>query len=217
MSGVENSHSRQATPALTLPLVAPVSMSGFPCLNFSDFRADELAGYVCDHHHSFTRRTSKSILNRLDEVLKSDEQAKEEYRHLWKLCDILFNEIENHMRKEETILFPFIRKMVQAEQGIGEKEFPSFTMVRNPIDLLKKEHRRINLLLQEIRIATHYYKPAEESSAICKLCLSEMFDLDQDIQKHLYLEETVLYPKLIALEESISSSRPGKGVIPSAS
>lgn len=217
MFPVENSHSSMPGPGLTLSSIGSFFMSGYHHLNFSEFRADELAGYISDKHHSFTRRIAENILERLNQLMGSEERGREEYRHLRNLCDMLFSELNNHMRKEETILFPFIRKMVQTEQGQVEKEFPAVTMVKNPIDLLLREHRRISLLLQEIRVTTHNYKPAEERSTYCKLCLSELFDLDQDIQKHFYLEETVLYPKLLALEESIAAARPDSGIIPSAS
>jgi regulator of cell morphogenesis and NO signaling len=186
-------------------------MPTYHLLNFTEFRADELAGYVTDKHHSYARQAAEIIHDRLNHLMSMNDDSKEDYRHLWNLFDQLFLELDNHMRKEETILFPFVRKMVQADQGHGEDEFPSVTMVRNPIELLLKEHRRVSNLLQELRMATNHYKPADESSPTCKLCLAEMFDLDQDIQRHFYLEETVLYPKLIRLEEKLTASKTDAG------
>lgn len=211
MFRVENSHSIPFETCIALFLNVYDQMPAYPFHHFSAFRADELATYITDNHHRYTRQSAEVIHERLHQLMSREDHARDEYRHLWNLFDLLFHELDNHMRKEETILFPFVRKMVQVLLGTFPHDFPEATMIKKPIELLLKEHRRISLLLQEIRLATSYYKPADDASDNCRFCLAEMFDLDQDIQKHFYLEETVLYPKILSLEESIALSGPGAG------
>jgi len=182
-------------------------MSKFSLSNFTEFRADELAAYVTDNHHGFTRQSAEVIHDLLNQLTLSGEYSKEDFRYLWNLFDLLFNELDRHMKKEETLLFPLIRKMTQALQGRDNHDLPSSLAIRNPVILLTKEHRRIQLILEEIRLATNHYIFGEEASELRKACLSEMFEIDQDIQKHFYIEETILYPKLLSLEDNIGRKK----------
>ena len=178
-------------------------MSKSSPINFSEYGADELAAYITDHHHGFTRQSAEIIHDQLNQLTISGEYSKEDYRYLWNLFDLLFNELDRHMKKEETVLFPLIRKMMRVTQGKENQELLSNVEMRKPLALLLKEHHRIQLILQEIRIATDHYTARTNASVFCKDCLSEMSVVDQDIQKHFYIEENFLYPKLLSLEEKI--------------
>ncbi|MEZ5149349.1 MAG: hypothetical protein R2759_20355 [Bacteroidales bacterium] len=52
--------------------------------------------------------------------------------------------LAQHMKKEELVLFPYIRNLVKADMENKKIEAPGFGSIKNPIQMMEEEthHRR---------------------------------------------------------------------------
>ncbi|MES2560886.1 MAG: hemerythrin domain-containing protein [Bacteroidota bacterium] len=66
---------------------------------------------------------------------------------------------------------------------------------------MRKQHTSIKHLFKKLRVFTNNYAVPKQASAALKLCYAQLFNFEQDVLKHLFLEEDVLFPRLLELNE----------------
>ena len=123
-----------------------------------------------------------------------------------KIADLFLtvrDELEMHMMKEERILFPHITKLVGlSNNGIGEST-PYFGTIKNPIAMMEAEHQSTGDGMSEIRNLTNNYTPPDDACETYKISFKELKEFEEDLHKHVHLENNILFPKAIKLEESL--------------
>src|SRR5690606_30884904 len=88
--------------------------------SFSDYQSwplDLLADYIEKKHHRYVQDKTLELQPYLDKICKVHGQNHPELFEIRKEFNESAGELAVHMKKEELILFPFIRKMVKAKQG----------------------------------------------------------------------------------------------------
>ena len=113
------------------------------------------------------------------------------------MCDLvhaLQRDLEPHLAKEETILFPAIRALAG-----GRTELP-FGTIRHPITMMSFEHDRAGELLARLRESTDDYRAPADGCGCYQLLYERLARLETDTHRHIHLENNVLFPAAIALE-----------------
>jgi regulator of cell morphogenesis and NO signaling len=103
-----------------------------------------------------------------------------------------------HMLKEEHVLFPYIRAL--AAPG-GPPPAP-FGTVRNPVRMMMREHDRAAELLAAIAAATNDLTPPADACNSFRALYAGLAALRLDLLKHVSLENNVLFPRAVALEDA---------------
>jgi regulator of cell morphogenesis and NO signaling len=109
-----------------------------------------------------------------------------------------------HMTKEEKILFPYIDALVDALRG-GSRLPPSpFGTIVNPIRVMETDHECAGDLLARLRELTRNFEPPSDACMTYRLCYQELGQFEADLHRHVHLENNVLFPRAIALEDELS-------------
>ena len=113
-------------------------------------------------------------------------------------------EMEEHMKKEELILFPRIKSL---ETLITEKtELKlNITYLQAPINMMEEEHEQAGKLLAEIRELTNNYAPPDDACTTYRLSFAALKAFELDLHQHVHLENNILFPKAIDLFKKTSS------------
>lgn len=104
------------------------------------------------------------------------------------------------MKKEELILFPFIKQLVKADKEGVKANLPHFGTVNNPIAMMEDEHENAGNIFKEICKLTNNYTPPERACNTFKALYAKLEEFEQDLHQHIHLENNILFPKAIALE-----------------
>jgi regulator of cell morphogenesis and NO signaling len=107
--------------------------------------------------------------------------------------------------KEEEILFPHIKYLVKSKANGTKIESPYFGTVQNPIRLMESEHQNAGDELFEIRRLSNSYKVPEDACNTFSVTFQELKEFEEDLHKHVHLENSILFPKSIQLEAELSS------------
>jgi regulator of cell morphogenesis and NO signaling len=86
-----------------------------------------------------------------------------------------------------------------AEQLCGGLVSP-FGTVENPIRMMEREHREAGDELHMIRKLTRNYAAPEDGCTTYAVCMAELREFERDLHRHVHLENNVLFPRAIALE-----------------
>jgi len=121
-----------------------------------------------------------------------------------KLYHNVANELIAHMKKEEQILFPYIKKMVNILNGKVASSLSPFGTVNNPIKMMEEEHENAGDIFKTISSLTNGYTPPPEACNTFKALYSKLEEFEQDLHQHIHLENNILHPKAIKLEQKLS-------------
>jgi regulator of cell morphogenesis and NO signaling len=159
----------------------------------------ELIDHIVDVHHAFTR-AAIARLSRLIEKVVACHGAR--HRELESVAIAFFEltaEMEPHMAREEHVLFPYILALA----GPGERPGPPpFLTVRNPVRMMMVQHDQAAQLLAEIQEASQDFAVPEDACASYVALYAGLGELRLDLLTHVWLENNVLFPRAIALEDT---------------
>jgi len=67
--------------------------------------------------------------------------------------------------------------------------------------MMEREHRDAADYLMAIRLLTHGYAAPEDGCTTYRVCMAELDRFECDLHRHVHLENNVLFPRAIALEQ----------------
>ena len=173
-------------------------------IDFNSWPLDLLVDYIEKTHHRYVEVKTPVLLQFLDKLCTvhgSNHPELFEINELFKGCA---GELAQHMKKEELILFPFIKKMIGATISHENIEPPFFGTVNNPITMMMEEHDAEGERFRRIAKLTNNYTTPEDACNTYRATYSILNDFEQDLHKHIHLESNILFPKAIALEKFFS-------------
>jgi len=106
------------------------------------------------------------------------------------------------MMKEERILFPYIE---QLEAAVSESHpLPScmFGSVQNPVRMMMIEHDDAGNALREMRAVTNSYALPADACASYQELYRALPAFEADLHEHIHLENNILFPRTIEMEEN---------------
>ncbi|KIX20333.1 iron-sulfur cluster repair di-iron protein [Flavobacterium sp. 316] len=177
--------------------------------NHTDFQSwpiDFLIDYIKKNHHRYIEEKTPTLLAYLDKLCKVHGSAHPELLLINELFKSSAGELAQHMKKEELILFPFIEKMSNAIRGNFSLEPPHFGKVENPIAMMKDEHENEGDRFVRISELTNNYTPPTDACNTYKVTFLMLQEFEQDLHKHIHLENNILFIKAIEMEKKLFAS-----------
>jgi len=105
--------------------------------------------------------------------------------------------------KEERILFPYIKQLHYAKKNNEQITPPLFGTIKNPIRMMEAEHQSAGDALHKIRELSNDFTFPPDACNTFKALYSELKEFEEDLHKHIHLENNILFPKSIKLEEEL--------------
>ncbi|GAA4334616.1 iron-sulfur cluster repair di-iron protein [Flaviaesturariibacter amylovorans] len=180
-----------------------VARSGAPAENFDRWDPAFLADYIYNKHHRYYYDEAPVIANLLNKVYEHHGSVFPQLTKLKEAWNELANELGGHFAKEEKVLFPFIRVLVQAQTTGDMAPLRQQFSLREPVQMMEADHEAAGELLQNIRSLTNGYTPPEGTCNSFALLYRKLEDLEGDLHQHIHLENNVLFPKALKLEQSL--------------
>jgi regulator of cell morphogenesis and NO signaling len=168
-----------------------------------DWELDIIVDYIIDNHHKFVREMIPIISSHTEKVATVHGGNHPETIKVAKIFSAVYKELKQHMMKEEEILFPYIKYMVKVGKSEAKYEKPYFGRIGNPISMMELEHQSAGESMNSIRKLTNSYAIPLDACNTYKVCLKELKEFEEDLHKHVHLENNVLFPKAVILEEQL--------------
>ncbi|OXA86438.1 iron-sulfur cluster repair di-iron protein [Flavobacterium hercynium] len=170
-------------------------------IDFNSWPLDLLADYIEKTHHRYVEEKSQVLLAFLDKLCKVHGANHPELFRINELFIGCAGELSQHMKKEELMLFPFVKRMVKTKESDGILTQPSFGTVSNPIAMMMHEHDGEGERFREIAELTNNYNPPADACTTYKVTFAMLKEFEEDLHKHIHLENNILFPKAVLLEQ----------------
>ena len=168
-------------------------------IDFQSWDMDLLADYIEKKHHRYVEKKIPELKTYLNKISKVHGERHPELIEIEALFTASALELMAHMNKEEMVLFPFVRKMSTDEIN----QPPSFGTVQNPINMMMQEHDNEGERFRLIASLSDDYTPPQDACATYQVAFSMLKEFEEDLQKHIHLENNILFPKAIEAERRL--------------
>jgi regulator of cell morphogenesis and NO signaling len=160
----------------------------------------ELTKHIRERHHGYVRGAIPRVRALLEKVKAKHGATRPEIALIEGLFLQLGQEMIAHMQKEEIVLFPYIERLELARREGAKLERPFFQTVRNPIQMMINEHDAAGDLAKQIRKASSGYATPADACASYQRLYSELLEFETDLHQHVHLENNILFPRAIEME-----------------
>ncbi|PZX50675.1 regulator of cell morphogenesis and NO signaling [Algoriphagus ratkowskyi] len=171
--------------------------------DFNSWPLDLLATYIEKKHHRYVESRITEIKPMLAKIVKVHGDMHPELLEVEELFLGSAGELTAHMKKEEFILFPFVKKLVEAQESNTEVTPGQFGTVANPIAMMMDEHSAEGERFRKIAEITNDYTPPKGACTTYMVTFSLLKEFEQDLHHHIHLENNILFPKAIELEKTL--------------
>lgn len=173
--------------------------------DYQSWPIDLLADYIEKKHHRYVEDKTLEIKPYLDKICKVHGEVHPELFEINEQYTAAAGELAAHMKKEELILFPYIRKMVKAKLENDKLDASQFGTVENPIQMMMHEHNTEGDRFRKIEELSNQYNPPQDACNTYKITFALLKEFEQDLHLHIHLENNILFPKAIGLEKQLSA------------
>lgn len=171
-------------------------------IDFNSWPLDLLADYVEKTHHRYIEDKTPALLQFLNKISKVHGERHPELVEVYQLFEESAHDLAAHLKKEELILFPFIKKMIHAQRENLPLENPHFGTVENPVTMMKHEHSVEGDRFETIRELTNDYQIPTDACSTYQVTFKMLEEFENDLHKHIHIENNILFPKAIELEKT---------------
>lgn len=171
---------------------------------FEDMPLDKLIDHIVKVHHSFVVKMLARIGAHCDKVMNAHGNNHPELSEIKIIWTELSEELENHLMKEERMLFPYIKNLVRTKKDSLSLPYAPFGAVSNPITVMEKEHTSAGDAFSKLRAITSDFSLPADACATFAVFYDELKDFEKDLHMHIHLENNILHPKAIKLEYELT-------------
>ncbi len=163
-----------------------------------------LTNYILKTHHQYVKDNAERIIAVAEEVGKTHGADKPHLKELGENVGPMIKDFIVHMSKEEDVLFPAINHMLDLLRK-GEKQAGPGGDIARGIRKMEEEHDETRVFLQRFRKITNGYQLDADACEAQKLLYKDLQLFENDCWLHVHLENNILFPKTIILEQMISN------------
>jgi regulator of cell morphogenesis and NO signaling len=111
----------------------------------------------------------------------------------------LTNELLQHLRKEEVVLFPAIVALEAAATARDGRNYGRWLWIEEPIRAMQAEHSSAQAKFAAIRKATDGYALPAGACPTFRGLFFGLQELERDVRAQMALEDEVVFPRAVAL------------------
>lgn len=176
------------------------NQAGAGNFDFDSWELSFLIDFIINTHHNYIRKAVPEILPLAQKVAEVHGDLHPEVIQINHLFNTLVNELMSHMEKEEQILFPMIKKMVDPKTSQEELDNFHCGSVDGPISVMEAEHDNAGDVLKEISKLSSGYTLPEGACNTYRVLYGKLNEFENDLHRHIHLENNILFPKSLQLE-----------------
>jgi regulator of cell morphogenesis and NO signaling len=170
---------------------------------YNEWSPDFLIDYIVNNHHAYITRMTPILAAHTQKIAAVHGKNHPELLPVAAGFERVYKDLKHHMMKEEQILFPFVKQLVNAKKNGKKSEAPYFGSVKNPIRMMEAEHQAAGDEMYDIRNLTNNYLVPEDACNTYSVTMQELREFEEDLHKHVYLENYILFPKSVELEQEL--------------
>lgn len=173
----------------------------FPENELQSFSSTLIVDYLRKSHSDFNNVSLPKIETLLNNLV--DSSKSNDLKVIQSFYKKYKNELLDHILDEEENAFPYVLELQKA-YDLKTNPLPE-KVAQYSIQRFEKEHTNIDEKLFDLKnIIINYLEPNYNDKA-CNEFLFELFQFERDLKDHARIEDKILVPKVIRIENEIKN------------
>jgi regulator of cell morphogenesis and NO signaling len=161
--------------------------------NFSEWDLGFLSDYIVNTHHKYVLRTLPQLTGYTKKLAEVHGDRHSELREVADLFVKINEELLQHMKKEEYVLFPAIKEALKT--GSPEARLK----IASEISRMTGEHEFAGGAMDKINVITNSYTVPDDGCNTYRVAFALLQQFEDDLHVHVHLENNILFPKALKL------------------
>lgn len=175
---------------------------GTAARDWSEASLEEICSQIVERHHAYIRTELPRLEMLAQKVVSRHGPNHPELEQIQELVGTLGEELLQHLSKEEMVLFPYIANLERNMADCGPRPLGCFGAVRNPIRVMITEHDAAGDAMARMRALSGGFVPPDGACPTYRGFYQALTEFEKDLHQHIHLENNVLFPRAIELDES---------------
>ncbi|MDD5563855.1 MAG: iron-sulfur cluster repair di-iron protein [Thermoanaerobaculaceae bacterium] len=154
-----------------------------------------LADYIVNTHHAYLNENMGPIAGYAHKIAEVHGANHPEVIEIAGIFDRIAADMAAHLREEEEVLFPAVRRIDAARRTGAPPEPNDLESVRTCVATLGHEHEEIGDAVHRIRHLSKEYAIPDDVCNTFVLTYRKLEEFEDDLHKHVHLENNILFPK----------------------
>jgi len=169
-----------------------------PTVDRSRISLGDIISYIRRTHTFYTEKEIPAIETEIERLIGTSALNEEHRRLLRDFFNDYRNEFLIHIRHEEEMVLPYILDLEQQLVGSSDAgdKYPGYSILE-----YAREHDRLENSLNDLAKLIIKYLPPLSDQDLCARILTMLFSLEKDLVEHAKLEDKVLVPWVLDLEQ----------------
>lgn len=170
------------------------------------YPVDLILEYLKHAHFTFVKHKLPYIATLVEsfKALHSDFETVE--RDLKELFPLFLEDFIHHIYEEEDTLFGYIRLLERASKGVYNPSRLYYMLEKNSLQRFAMDHEAHDDEMEGIRKITKGYTLNNDAPLHVRVIYSELLDFEKSLKIHARIENEILFPKAMMLENQVKKA-----------
>ncbi|EOZ96864.1 Nitric oxide-dependent regulator DnrN or NorA [Indibacter alkaliphilus LW1] len=175
-----------------------------PESKYTSLSISDLIDHIISVHHSYVENNIPPLKAYLQKLALVHGERHPELHQIKELFFEASDGLTVHMKKEELVLFPYIKAMQASDENGFPLSAPHFGHIDNPIAMMEHEHDTEGERFRQISQLSDGYNAPADGCQTYRVAFAMLKEFEEDLHTHIHLENNILFPKAKALYEIVN-------------
>ena len=171
-------------------------------LNYASWPLSFLADYIVNTHHTYLKENDDQIAAYARKIAGVHGANHPEVITIAALFEKIAADMTAHLKEEEEVFFPALKRAEAAKTSGRQLDAKDQATMRTALAKLYREHEEIGEAIHTIRHLAHDYALPGDACNTFALTYQKLREFENDLHKHVHLENNILFPKAAELLSS---------------
>jgi regulator of cell morphogenesis and NO signaling len=154
-----------------------------------------LIDHIITTHHHYVENTIPALKIYLEKLEKVHGDRHPELSKIRKEFLEAADALTIHMKKEELVLFPYIKAMEESIHKGFSLSKPHFGHIDHPIQMMEIDHEMEGERFRRLSLLSNGYTAPSDGCQTYRVAYALLEEFEQDLHTHIHLENNILFPK----------------------
>jgi regulator of cell morphogenesis and NO signaling len=180
----------------------------FPEKQLQSFSMNEIVNYLKKTHEYFLDVKLVLLENYVDRLVENcNSDCKDKFALVDNFYKEYKKELVEHILVEDQIIYPYVLEIERVFKSEKKDDIYLSQYKDYSIKKYEREHEDVEEKLNDLKNLIIKYLPPFEDNNLSNALLFELFELENDLNDHQRIEDKVLVPKVIEMEEALAQRK----------
>ena len=167
--------------------------------NFSSWSLSFLADYIVNTHHVYLKENDEQIVTYAQKIASVHGERHPEVVRIASIFEKIATDMVAHLKEEEEVFFPALKRAETATTNGSQPDAKDRETIRNSLVRLHREHEEVGDAIHEIRRLANGFRIPDDVCNTFMLTYRKLAEFEDDLHKHVHLENNILFLKAAQL------------------